>query len=76
MGLVSPDERGAASGISAALWRLPNSISTAIGAGLMQSGALAEPFYIATILYVTSITIFWFAFSSMKLPEEMTMKGV
>jgi MFS family permease len=76
MGLVSSDERGAASGISAALWRLPNSISTAIGAGLMQSGALAEPFYIATILYVTSITIFWFAFSSMKLPEEMTMKGV
>jgi predicted MFS family arabinose efflux permease len=72
MGLVAEDERGAASGISSALWKLPNSISSTIGAALMGEGLLIEPFYLATILYVISITIFWFIFSKMKLPEEMT----
>ena len=75
MGLVAEDERGAASGISSALWRLPNSISTTIGAGLMGAGLLAEPFYLATVLYIASITIFWFAFSKIKLPEEMNLKA-
>lgn len=73
MGLVSPEERGAASGISGALWRLPNSISTSIGAGLMQAGRLAEPFYYATALYVLSIAYFWFAFGRVRLPEEMNL---
>ncbi len=71
MGLVAKDERGAASGISAALWRLPNSISARIGAGLMGAGLLAEPFHLATLLYIVSITIFWFAFGKMRLPDEM-----
>lgn len=69
MGLVAEDERGAASGISAALWRLPNSISTTIGAALMGSGMLAAPFYLATLLYIISIAIFWLAFGKMKLPK-------
>ena len=69
MGLVAEDERGAASGISAALWTLPNSMSTAIGAALMGAGMLAEPFYLATLLYSVSITIFWLIFGKMKLPR-------
>jgi len=68
MGLVAEDERGAASGISSALWTLPNSMSTAIGAALMGAGMLAAPFYLATILYSVSITIFWLIFGKMKLP--------
>lgn len=70
MGLVAHDERGAASGISAALWRLPNSLSTRIGAALMGAGMLAEPFYLATVLYMVSITIFWLAFRKMKLQSS------
>lgn len=70
MGLVSPDERGAAAGITAAIWRFPNSISTTIGAGLMGAGLLALPFYLATGLYVVSIGLFWVFFRAVKLPEE------
>jgi len=36
MGLVPEDERGTASGISGALWRLPNALSTWIGAWLLD----------------------------------------
>ncbi len=71
MGLVTPDERGAASGISSALTRLPNSLSAVVGAGLMDQGMLAEPFYLATVLYIISITIFWFVFGRVRLPEEV-----
>jgi len=70
MGLVAEDERGVASGVSSALWRLPNSLNTGIGAWLLQNGLLAFPFYIATILYVISIGLFWRFFSKIKLPEE------
>ena len=71
MGLVAEEERGAASGISSSLWRLPNSISATFGAILMSEGYLNEPFYVATILYVVSISLFWVLFRKIKLPEEM-----
>ena len=75
LGMVSPDERSEASGISAALWRLPNSISTGLGAYLMGAGYLALPFYLASVLYLISIGLFWYFFSGIKLPEEMVLKG-
>ena len=70
MGLVDEDERGMASGVNAALWRLPNALSTFIGAFLMSIGFLALPFFLATILYSISIAIFWFYFRKTKMPEE------
>ena len=70
MGLVSPDERGMASGITAALWRLPNSLSTSVGFVLIGAGYLGLPFYIATVLYVAGISTFWFMFKDAQLPEE------
>ncbi len=70
MGLVSPDERGMASGINAALWRLPNGASLTVGAYLIGIGMLALPFYIATVLYVSAITMFWLLFKDAKLLEE------
>lgn len=71
MGLVSPDERGVASGISGALWRLPNALSTVIGTGLMAAGFLAEPFFLAGGLYVLSISLFWVFFRRTRMPEEV-----
>jgi MFS family permease len=71
MGLVHEDERGLASGISSALWKLPNSLSTFIGAWLMGMGLLAMPFYLASIFYIVSILMFWYFFRNTKLPEEM-----
>ncbi len=71
MGLVDKDERGAASGISTALWRLPNAISSSFGAALMQAGYLALPFYIGTVIYIFSIAMFWFFFRNTRMPEEV-----
>jgi MFS family permease len=70
MGLVAEDERGAASGVSAAFWRLPNALSTSIGASLIGAGLLAEPFFLAGIFYIVSIGLFWLYFRNTKLPEE------
>jgi MFS family permease len=70
MGLVAEDERGTASGISGALWRLPNALSTFIGAWLMGIGLLAEPFFMAGMFYLVSIMLFWLFFRKVKLPEE------
>jgi len=70
MGLVAEDERGAASGVSAAFWRLPNAISTSIGAYLIGIGLLAAPFFLASLFYVISIWMFWIYFRNTKLPEE------
>jgi predicted MFS family arabinose efflux permease len=70
MGMVYPDERGAAAGLNAALWRFPNSISTGLGASMMGAGLLALPFYLAAVLYVISIALFWLFFRNVELPEE------
>jgi MFS family permease len=70
MGLVAEDERGAASGMNGALWRLPNALSSFIGAWLMGMGFLAEPFFIAGIFYSLSTALFWVFFRRVKMPEE------
>lgn len=70
MGLVSPDERGLASGVSASLWRLPNALSANLGYGLMAAGLLATPFYVAAGFYIVAIALFWVLFKDSKLPEE------
>jgi MFS family permease len=70
MGLVSPDERGMASGLAASLWRLPNSLSTTVGLTWIGAGLLALPFYVATVLYVVAIGFFWVMFRKARLPEE------
>jgi MFS family permease len=70
MGLVNEEERGMASGINTALWRLPNALSTFIGACLMSVGLLAAPFFVASALYSISIALFWYFFRKTKMPEE------
>ena len=72
LGLVSPDERGMASGISASLWRLPNSLSTTVGLTLIGDGFIALPYYIATVLYVVGIGVFWGLFRDARLREEVS----
>ncbi len=70
MGLVPADERGMASGITASLWRLPNSLSTTVGLTWIGAGLLGLPFYVATVLYVVGISTFWVLFRNAELPEE------
>jgi MFS family permease len=70
MGLVTPDERGMASGVTASLWRLPNALTTSVGYYFINSGLLGLPFYLATVLYAVGISLFWLLFKDAKLPEE------
>ncbi|HXX88573.1 MAG TPA: MFS transporter [Candidatus Acidoferrum sp.] len=76
MGLVAEDERGVASGISAALWRLPNALSSFIGAWLIGAGLLAEPFFLAGLFYAVSIALFWIYFRETKMPEESSTETI
>ncbi len=76
MGLVAKDERGAASGISTALWVLPNSLGSPIGASIMGAGQLSLPFFLATVFYVVSISLFWIYFRKIKMPEETRLVEV
>ncbi len=76
MGMVPEEERGIASGISSALWKLPNSLSTFIGAWLLGLGLLSAPFYLASVFYLVSIVIFWYFFRNTKMPEEMRSVSV
>ncbi len=62
MGLVDERERGLASGLSSAFWRLPHSISSYFGAYLMSNGMVDLPFFICALLYITSISFFWMKF--------------
>ncbi len=72
MGLVKEDERGMASGINTALWRLPNALSSYIGAYLISIKLLAAPFFLASLLYILSISLFWIFFKNTRMPEEKT----
>jgi MFS family permease len=66
MGIVIEDERGAASGISSAIWSLPNALSTFVGAYLLSLGFLAAPFILSGIIYLVSIILFWYLFRNIK----------
>lgn len=70
MGLITEKQRGAASGVNAALWRLPNALSTYLGAFMMSLGFLSLPFFTAGLLYLLSIGLFWRFFNKTRLPEE------
>jgi predicted MFS family arabinose efflux permease len=72
MGIVIEDERGVASGISSALWSLPNALSSFVGAWFMGLGLLAAPFFLAGLLYAVSIALFWYYFRNTRMPEEAT----
>jgi MFS family permease len=70
MGIVVEDERGAASGVSSALWSLPNALSSFVGAYLMGLGLLGVPFFLSGVFYIASIMLFWYFFRKTKLSEE------
>lgn len=69
MGIVVEDERGAASGISSAVWSLPNALSSFLGAYLMALGLLTAPFFLSGIFYLVSIVLFWYFFRKKVLEE-------
>lgn len=65
-GMVPEEELGAVAGISSAIWRTPNTVSTALGAGLIGAGFMDLPFYIGAFLYGVSIALFWLYFRDVR----------
>ena len=62
MNLVAQDERATASALNAVVWRIPNAASTVFGAAVLSAGDLSLPFYLCTLLYIVSITLFYLLF--------------
>jgi len=62
MNMIAEDERATASSLNVVIWRLPNAASTVVGGSLLNAGNLSLPFYLCTILYVMSITLFYAIF--------------
>lgn len=62
MNLIAEDERATASAFNVIIWRVPNAASTLLGASLLNSGELELPFFLCTLLYVFSITLFYALF--------------
>jgi predicted MFS family arabinose efflux permease len=69
MGIVVEDERGVASGMSSAVWSLPNTLSSFVGGYLMALGFLAAPNFLSVIFYVVSISLFWYFFRNIPEPK-------
>jgi predicted MFS family arabinose efflux permease len=76
MGLVAKEERGFASAVNSIIWRLPNSASTFFGGLLIVGGNSDLAFYIATALYATGITLFYFTFRDLKISTEASPTSV
>ncbi len=66
MGIMSQEERGLASSINTVVWRIPNSITTVIGGLILATGRFDIPFYLATIFYAISITLFYTQFKNIR----------
>ncbi len=66
MGIMTQEERGLASAINNVVWRLPNSVSTIAGGLILAAGRFDIPFYLATIFYVASISLFYSQFKNVR----------
>jgi MFS family permease len=64
MNMIAEDERATASSFNVVIWRLPNAASTVIGGSLLNGGDLSLPFYLCTLLYVSSIALFYALFKN------------
>jgi MFS family permease len=74
MNMIAEDERATASSFNVVVWRLPNAASTVVGGSLLNAGNLSLPFYLCTILYVTSVTLFYALFrkTEQNFPQNTT----
>ena len=70
MGLVSSDERGAASGLASMANRLPGAITALPGTILIGAGLYAYPFYLGAAFYTFAVIWLLLTFRNARLPEE------
>jgi MFS family permease len=73
MGVVRPEDRGSAVGITALSRHVPVAISPTLSAYLMQSFALNVPIFLGGMLQLSHDCIFYYLFRNVKPPEEQVV---
>ncbi len=74
MGVVRPEDRGSAAGITTLSRQVPVTVTPTISAYLMQSFSLNTPIFLGGFLQLISDFSFYFLFRDVKPPEEQTAK--
>ncbi|HEX9663321.1 MAG TPA: MFS transporter [Candidatus Binatia bacterium] len=75
MGIVRPEERGSAAGITTLSRHVPVAVSPTLSAYLMQAFALNVPIFLGGFLQLAHDVIFYYLFRGVKPPEERTQKA-
>jgi MFS family permease len=75
MGIVRPEDRGSAAGITTLSRHVPVAVSPTISAYLMQSFSLNVPIFIGGFLQLFHDCVFYFLFRNVKPPEEEVARG-
>jgi MFS family permease len=74
MGVVRPEDRGAAAGFTTLSRHVPVAVSPTLSAYLMQAFSLNVPVFIGGFLQLTHDCVFYFMFRNVKPPEEQGAK--
>jgi MFS family permease len=75
MGIVRPEERGSAAGITTLSRHVPVAVSPTLSAYMMQAFTLNVPIFLGGFLQLTHDVIFYYLFRGVKPPEERTPKA-
>ena len=75
MGIVRPEERGSAAGITTLSRHVPVAVSPTLSAYMMQAFTLNVPIFLGGFLQLAHDVIFYYLFRAVKPPEERTQKA-
>ncbi len=76
MGVVRPEDRGSAAGITSLSRHVPVSVSPTLSAYMMQAFSLNVPIFLGGFLQLSHDCIFYYMFRNVKPPEERAAKAV
>ena len=74
MGVVRPEDRGSAAGLTSLSRHVPVAISPTLSAYLMQNFSLGVPIFIGGFLQLFHDCVFYYMFRNVKPPEEQGAK--
>lgn len=75
MGVVRPEDRGSAAGITTLSRHVPMAVSPTISAYMMQAFSLNVPIFLGGFLQLFHDCVFYYLFRDLKPPEEQTSKS-
>ncbi len=74
MGVVRPEDRGSAAGITSLSRHVPVAVSPSLSAYMMQSFSLNVPIFLGGFLQLFHDCVFYFMFRDVKPPEEQSSR--